>query len=96
MPGIWLNFAIICLVDFEKHNYNVLLYYCVYLQVSYVVTNASWSPKYDLRVSSSDRTMEVWYFGMVQQNTGEDWLVIPTRYYNIYCYWCMFFFPAKV
>lgn len=45
----------------------------VQLLVSYVVTNASWTPKYDLRVSSAERTMEVSYFGMVQQNTGEDW-----------------------
>ena len=45
----------------------------IQLLVSYVVTNASWSPKYDLRVSSEERTMHVSYFGMVQQNTGEDW-----------------------
>ncbi len=45
----------------------------VQLLVSYVVSNASWTPKYDLRVSSVERTMHVSYFGMVQQNTGEDW-----------------------
>lgn len=45
----------------------------IQLLVSYVVSNASWSPKYDLRVSSSERTMQVNYFGIVQQNTGEDW-----------------------
>ncbi len=45
----------------------------IQLRVSYVVSNASWSPKYDLRVSSADRTMDVNYFGMVEQNTGEDW-----------------------
>lgn len=47
----------------------------VQLLVSYVVSHASWNPKYDLRVSSSERTMQVSYFGMVQQNTGEDWWV---------------------
>ena len=47
----------------------------IQLLVSYVVSNASWSPKYDLRVSSNERTMQVSYFGIVQQNTGEDWLV---------------------
>ena len=31
----------------------------VQLRVSYIVSNASWSPKYDLRVSSKERTMEV-------------------------------------
>ena len=45
----------------------------IQLLVSYVVSNASWRPKYDLRVSSAERTMQVSYFGMVKQNTGEDW-----------------------
>jgi hypothetical protein len=45
----------------------------IQLLVSYVVSNASWTPKYDLRVSSAERTMQVKYFGMVKQNTGEDW-----------------------
>ena len=45
----------------------------IILKVSYVVSNASWTPKYDLRVSSAERSMAVSYFGMVQQNTGEDW-----------------------
>jgi uncharacterized protein (TIGR02231 family) len=46
----------------------------IQLRVSYIVSNASWKPKYDLRVSSKERTMEVGYFGVVQQNTGEDWV----------------------
>lgn len=45
----------------------------VELNVSYVVSNAGWSPKYDLRVMSADRKMTVSYFGMIQQNTEEDW-----------------------
>lgn len=45
----------------------------IQLLISYVVSNASWTPKYDLRVSSAERTMQVTYFGMVQQNTGEGW-----------------------
>lgn len=45
----------------------------IQLLVSYVVSNASWTPKYDLRVSSAERAMQVKYFGMVEQNTGEDW-----------------------
>lgn len=32
----------------------------VHLHVSYVVTHASWMPRYDLRVFSKDRKMEVW------------------------------------
>ena len=45
----------------------------IQLLISYVVSNAQWSPKYDLRVSSAERSMNVSYFGMVQQSTGEDW-----------------------
>lgn len=45
----------------------------IQLLISYVVSNASWTPKYDLRVSSAERAMQVSYFGMVEQNTGEDW-----------------------
>lgn len=47
----------------------------VKLLFSYLVHDASWTPKYDLRVSSVDKKMEVGYFGLIQQNTGEDWYV---------------------
>ncbi|XP_065920409.1 protein F37C4.5-like [Dysidea avara] len=43
------------------------------LLFSYLVHNAGWTPKYDLRVISANKTMQVSYFGMIQQNTGEDW-----------------------
>jgi uncharacterized protein (TIGR02231 family) len=41
--------------------------------LSYAVPGASWSPNYDARVSSGDRAVTLGYFGMVHQNTGEDW-----------------------
>ena len=47
----------------------------VKLRFSYLVHDAGWTPKYDLRVSSVDKKMEVGYFGLIQQNTGEDWYV---------------------
>ena len=47
----------------------------VKLLFSYLVHDAGWTPKYDLRVSSTDKKMEVGYFGLIQQNTGEDWYV---------------------
>jgi len=43
------------------------------LLVSYVVTEAGWTPKYDLRVHSRDKLLKVLFFGVVSQNTGEDW-----------------------
>ncbi len=60
----------------------------IQLLISYVVSNAGWTPKYDLRVSSSERTMQVTYFGVVKQSTGEDWSVIVCRLFS-YCFLCL-------
>jgi uncharacterized protein (TIGR02231 family) len=43
------------------------------LAVSYTVPNASWMPSYDARLRSATRSLELTYFGVVRQNTGEDW-----------------------
>ncbi len=34
---------------------------------------ASWTPKYDIRVFGKEKKMIVNYFGMISQTTGEDW-----------------------
>ncbi|MBW4666814.1 MAG: mucoidy inhibitor MuiA family protein [Cyanomargarita calcarea GSE-NOS-MK-12-04C] len=44
------------------------------LEVSYVVSCASWKPLYDLRVNSISNTLSLGYLAEVTQNTGEDWL----------------------
>ncbi|MFI5335377.1 MAG: mucoidy inhibitor MuiA family protein [Opitutales bacterium] len=43
------------------------------LALTYTVPGASWSPSYDARVLSADHAVALGYFGMVRQNTGEDW-----------------------
>ncbi|CAF1033344.1 unnamed protein product [Brachionus calyciflorus] len=43
------------------------------LDISYLVRNASWSPKYDIRVNGKERSMIINYFGLISQTTGEDW-----------------------
>ncbi len=43
------------------------------LALSYTVPNASWVPAYDARLRTAARTVELSYFGVVRQNTGEDW-----------------------
>jgi len=43
----------------------------VYL--SYTVPGATWSPNYDARVLSGESVVALGYFGLVRQNTGEDW-----------------------
>lgn len=41
--------------------------------LTYMVPNARWTPSYDVRVASGDTSATVGYFGVVRQNTGEDW-----------------------
>jgi uncharacterized protein (TIGR02231 family) len=47
------------------------------LEVSYLVTQASWRPQYDVRVDMDEDgnqgQVELAYIGQVQQSTGEDW-----------------------
>ncbi|XP_078698922.1 protein F37C4.5-like isoform X6 [Branchiostoma floridae x Branchiostoma belcheri] len=45
----------------------------VELIVSYVVSKARWAPKYDMRVFTKDSAMKIQYFGVIRQNTGENW-----------------------
>ena len=43
------------------------------LTVSYAVPGASWTPTYDARVNSNEKTVALAYSGLVRQSTGEDW-----------------------
>ncbi|MBA4136816.1 MAG: hypothetical protein C0518_05820, partial [Opitutus sp.] len=43
------------------------------LALSYTVGGANWVPSYDARVLSTERAVALGYFGVVRQNTGEDW-----------------------
>ncbi len=43
------------------------------LSLSYTVPGASWTPSYDARVNSNEKTIALAYHGLVRQNTGEDW-----------------------
>lgn len=43
------------------------------LALAYTVPGANWTPSYDARVLSSERSVSLGYFGIVRQNTGEDW-----------------------
>lgn len=44
------------------------------LEVSYIVTQASWHPLYNLRWQSTTQNLNLSYLAEVTQNTGEDWL----------------------
>jgi uncharacterized protein (TIGR02231 family) len=43
------------------------------LVISYGTTQVAWKAAYDARLSSSQRRVNLGYFGMVEQRTGEDW-----------------------
>lgn len=43
------------------------------LALSYTVPGASWTPSYDARVNSNDKSIALNYYGIVRQSTGEDW-----------------------
>ncbi|HVU33540.1 MAG TPA: mucoidy inhibitor MuiA family protein [Opitutaceae bacterium] len=43
------------------------------LALTYAVPGASWTPAYDVRVDADRRSVALGYFGLVRQNTGEDW-----------------------
>jgi uncharacterized protein (TIGR02231 family) len=45
----------------------------VELTISYIVSNASWKPTYDIRVNSNEKKLEICYYGIITQNTKEDW-----------------------
>lgn len=44
------------------------------LGLSYIVTNAGWSPLYDVRADSSTGKMDIACFAAITQVTGEDWM----------------------
>jgi uncharacterized protein (TIGR02231 family) len=41
--------------------------------LQYAVPVASWTPSYDARLRSADRAIDLSYFGIVRNGTGEDW-----------------------
>ncbi|MEK7448104.1 MAG: mucoidy inhibitor MuiA family protein, partial [Planctomycetota bacterium] len=43
------------------------------LNISYVIYGAHWQPQYDARVLTGEKKVELIYYGIVGQNTGEDW-----------------------
>jgi len=43
------------------------------LSLRYGVPGASWSPAYDARLRAADRAVDLSYFGIVRNATGEDW-----------------------
>ncbi|GAB5417929.1 MAG: DUF4139 domain-containing protein [Crocinitomicaceae bacterium] len=47
------------------------------LNISYLVSNAGWTPMYDLRSEISNNNVNLNYKAQVRQNTGVDWNDVP-------------------
>ena len=43
------------------------------LSLRYAVPGAGWAPSYDARLHVAERAVELSYFGLVRNSTGEDW-----------------------
>jgi len=43
------------------------------IAIQYAVPNAGWTPSYDARLRSADRAVELSYFGIVHNGSGEEW-----------------------
>lgn len=43
------------------------------LSLAYNMSDASWQPLYDARINTRDGRIELSYYGVVRQETGEDW-----------------------
>ncbi|NOT75315.1 MAG: mucoidy inhibitor MuiA family protein [Cyclobacteriaceae bacterium] len=54
----------------------------VRFSVSYLVSNAGWYPKYDVRVKNVKSPLDLTYKAEVYQNTGVDWKNVRLRFSN--------------
>lgn len=51
-------------------------------QINYLVANAGWYPKYDVRVKNINEPLQLIYKAEVYQNTGVDWKNVKLRFSN--------------
>ena len=51
-------------------------------QINYLVANAGWYPKYDVRVKTINDPLQITYKAEVYQNTGVDWKNVKLRFSN--------------
>lgn len=54
----------------------------VNLEINYLVANAGWYPKYDVRVKNVSSPLSLNYKAEVYQNTGVDWKNVKLRFSN--------------
>jgi hypothetical protein len=53
-----------------------------HLTIDYIVANAGWFPKYDLRVKDVESPLQLTYKAELHQNTGVDWKNVKLKFSN--------------
>lgn len=43
------------------------------VEISYILPNVSWRSSYDAKLNTESKRMELFYYGEIRQNTGEEW-----------------------
>jgi uncharacterized protein (TIGR02231 family) len=83
--------------EVEKVDYRILVHVIAdqssqaSININYYITNAGWTPSYDLRAMSNEQNVKLTYKAQIHQNSGIDWgnvkLVLstanPNRSYNL-------------
>ncbi|MBP8033609.1 MAG: DUF4139 domain-containing protein [Bacteroidia bacterium] len=83
--------------EVEKVDYRILVHVIAdqatqaTINLNYYITNAGWTPSYDLRANTNDQNVKLTYKAQIHQESGIDWgsvkLVLstanPNRSYNI-------------
>jgi uncharacterized protein (TIGR02231 family) len=52
------------------------------LNISYIVTNAGWTPSYDIRVDDINKPLTLVYLANIVQSTGNDWKGVKLSFTN--------------
>lgn len=52
------------------------------LNISYIVTNAGWTPSYDIRVEDINKPLTLVYLANIVQSTGNDWKGVKLSFTN--------------
>lgn len=52
------------------------------IEINYIVANAGWFPNYEMKVTSTDEDLSLFYFADIYQKTGVDWKDVKLKLSN--------------
>ena len=62
------------------------------LILTYICSNASWKPFYQLSFCTETNELELFYYGIVKQGTGKNFNYNISDYFNSYCVFVIVWF----